>query len=737
MLNDQNLLKRIAAEAEVRPDQAEAVVELIEKGNTVPFIARYRKEVTGELDEVQILAVRDASERIKELEKRRDAILKSLTERDILSPELKKKITGADTMTALEDEYMPYRPKKRTRGTIAREAGLEPLARWLLEAATGATWDTPDRPRRGNATKGKELSARAAQYVSEEKGVADADKALSGARDILAERFNEHPPLREGLRSLFIRDAQLASTAVKSKMKSSEAATYSDYFQWEEKASRAPSHRILAVLRGCSEGYLTSHFLPQEELAENFLARRCLDANRGEAADHLWTALWDGYKRLTAPSLENELKKSLKERADAEAIRVFAENLRELLLASPLGQKRVLAVDPGLRTGCKIVCLDAQGTLLTDGVIYPLAPRNDEAGSARTIIKLCADYNIEAVAVGNGTGGRESEGFCRKVLGANPATKNIAVVMVNESGASVYSASKTAREEFPDKDITVRGAVSIGRRLMDPLAELVKIDAKSIGVGQYQHDVDQKALKGSLDDVVLSCVNAVGVEVNTASPQLLSYVSGINTKIAGAIFKQREEAGPFKSRAALKKVAGLGPKAFEQAAGFLRIPDGRNPLDAGAVHPERYGLVEQMAKDAGCSVKELLSDVSMRQGVNLKSYVSPEVGMPTLKDIMVELEKPGRDPRDPFEFFEFSDEVHEMTDLEEGMVLPGIVTNVTAFGAFVDVGVHQDGLVHISQLADRFVKDPSEIVKVNQKVTVRIMEVDTKRRRIGLSMKNM
>jgi len=727
------MLDRVAREAGVQSRQAEAVLKLIDEGATVPFIARYRKEVTGELDEVAIMAVRDAAERNRELEKRREAILGSLKERDLLTPELEAAVSGATALNLLEDIYLPYRPKRRTRGTMAREAGLEPLAQWLLETGTGAAWDAVDEPRRGREIDAASLAARAEPFIDAEKGVASGEEALAGARDILAEKFNEHPPLRKELRKVFVREALFSSSAVKAKEKSPEAATYRDYFQWEEKASKAPSHRILAVLRGASEGYLTVHFLPPEEIMENFLSRRCLGTNRNGAADQVWEAVWDGYRRLTAPSLENELKKELKEAADAEAIRVFAGNLRELLLSSPLGSKRVLALDPGLRTGCKLVCLDAQGALVHEDVIYPLAPRNDEAGAARTLKELCRRFSIEAVAVGNGTGGREAEAFCRRALEPGGAP----VVMVNESGASVYSASEAARKEFPHKDVTVRGAVSIGRRLMDPLAELVKIDPKSIGVGQYQHDVDQKALKAGLDDVVLSCVNAVGVEVNTASSQLLSYVSGISPRVAQAICDTREAAGPFDSREALKKVPGLGAKAFEQAAGFIRVPGGKHPLDAGAVHPERYGLVEQMAGDVDCTVKQLMEDPEKRRLIKLEKYVTSDVGLPTLRDILQELEKPGRDPRDPFEFFAFSEEVHNIEDLTPGMVLPGVVTNVTAFGAFVDLGVHQDGLVHISQMADHFIKNPAEVVRVNQKVTVKVMEVDLPRRRIGLSMKGL
>ena len=730
------LLKRVAAEAGVRAGQAEAVVKLLEEGNTVPFIARYRKEATGEMNEAAILAVRDGAARHGALEKRRAAILGSLEERDLLTPPLARRIAEAATLSALEDIYLPLRPKKRTRGTIAREAGLEPLARWLLETGTGADWDRPDLPRRGAGVGKDALLAKAAESVNSRGGAEDTETALAGARDILAEVFNECTPLRKGLRELFRREGLLSSRAVKTKAASREAAVYRDYFEWQEGARRAPSHRILAILRGAEEGYLISHFLPPAPSAEDFLMRHCLGTNRGAAADQVWRALREGYHRLTAPSLENELRKGLKDRADIEAIRVFADNLRELLLAPPLGPKRVLALDPGLRTGCKLACLDAQGNLLCHDVIHPLPPRNDFEGAAKTLGRLCGEYSIEAVAVGNGTGGREAEAFCRRALG-NIGGETIPVVMVNESGASVYSASEAAREEFPAEDLTVRGTVSIGRRLMDPLAELVKIEPKSIGVGQYQHDVDQKALKQSLDDVVLSCVNAVGVEVNTASRQLLSYVSGITPRAAAALCAKREAEGPFPTRTSLKKVPGLGLKAFEQAAGFLRIPRGKNPLDAGAVHPERYALVERMAKDLGCTVEELIAHGEKRRAIDLKSYVTDEVGLPTLRDILAELEKPGRDPRNAFEVFSFSEGVRNLADLKPGMVLPGVVTNVTAFGAFVDLGVHQDGLIHISQLADRFVRDPSEVVKVNQKIAVKVLEVDPQRRRITLTLRGI
>lgn len=736
------MLTKISSLTQVRPQQAEAVLRLFDEGCTVPFIARYRKEVTGELDEVQIISIRDAYENYTILESRKEAILKSLSERELLTAELGKRVKEADTLVLLEDIYLPYKPKRRTRGMIAKEAGLEPFSAWLLLHGTGAGLENPLEIQRvsGKMTQ-LVLRDEAGKYLNEEKGIKTTEDALSGARDIIAERLNETERFRQELRDLFEKKALLSSRVLKSKEEDPAAAKYRDYFEWDELANRAPSHRILAIMRGGDEGFLIDHFLPPEDEALGIIRYLVIGRNNPEqdaAAEQVWIAAQEAYRRLTAPSLENAYRKECKERADEEAILVFADNIRELLLASPLGRKSVLAIDPGLRTGCKIVCLDAKGDLKHHDVIYPLVPRNQIVESTHIIKQLCKKFEIEAIAVGNGTGGREAEDFARNAVSGISSTKGkpIQVVMVNESGASVYSASTVAREEFPDQDVTVRGAVSIGRRLMDPLAELVKIDPRSIGVGQYQHDVDQKKLKKSLDDVTLSCVNSVGVEINSASKQLLSYVSGITPRIAAGICSYREMRGMIKSREELKNVSGLGPKAFEQAAGFLRIREGINPLDASAVHPESYPVVEKMAKDLSCTVSDLIKDAKLRRSIDLKKYVTETIGLPTLKDIMAELEKPGRDPRAEFEAFSFSDTVHELGDLEAGMILPGIVTNVTAFGAFVDIGVHQDGLVHISQLSDSFVRDPSAVVKVHQKVTVRVLEVDIPRKRISLSMKS-
>ncbi|MDA3851797.1 MAG: Tex family protein [Spirochaetaceae bacterium] len=731
---NQEIISLISKETRLKPKAIEAVIQLLEEGSTIAFIARYRKEVTGSLDEVQIITIRDSYSRLQELDKRRQAIIKSLEERQLITQELSMAIKKASTLNELEDIYLPYRPKKRTRGTIAREAGLEPLAQWLLNQANGALWEKPLSQGQQPGLSSKALEKQAEDFLNVEAKIKEKEDALAGARDILAEHFNENAQLRQGLRKIFTEKGLMSSKAARGKKDDPQAQRYRDYFEWSEMAHRAPSHRILAILRGSNEGYLSHHFLPDEEEAVFWLQQQVLGKNSpssNSAAEQVLLALQEGYKRLTSTSLETEYQKTLKERADHEAIKVFADNVRELLMASPLGQKRILALDPGLRTGCKLVCLGNQGELLHHGVIYPLPPKSQEAESAALLLKLCREYRIEALAVGNGTGGRETEEFLRKGL----KSMDLPVIMVNESGASIYSASQAARDEFPNQDITVRGAVSIGRRLMDPLAELVKIDAQSIGVGQYQHDVDQKALSQSLDDVVRSCVNAVGVELNTASKQLLSHVSGISPRIAGAICLHRQKTGPFKSRVELKKVSGLGPKVFEQSAGFLRISGASNPLDSSAVHPESYPVVKQMAQDLGSNIPTLMDQAELRKRIEIQNYVSETVGLPTLKDIIIELEKPGRDPREAFELFQFSEAVHEMDDLEEGMILPGKVTNVTAFGAFVDIGVHQDGLVHISQLADRFVQDPADVVKVNQNVQVKVMEVDIKRRRIGLSMK--
>lgn len=737
------MIRNISSKTATRPTQVSAVLRLLEEECTVPFIARYRKEATGELDEVQILAIRDAHLSYVELEKRRETILSSLSERELLTPELEKAVKDAETLVQLEDIYLPYRPKKRTRAMIAREAGLEGLAEWLLEAGTGTSLEHP-LPVPGTAKKSvssKLVEEKAREFLNPEMKIAHISKALAGARDIIAEALNETKQLREEMRELFAKRANMTSRVLSIMEKDKKAAKFRDYFEWSEPAKDAPSHRILAVLRGGAEGILITHFLPDEDEALDLLERLVVGRHLNEgnkAAEQVWDAAADGYKRLTAPALELALEKACKERADEAAIEVFAGNMRELLLASPLGQKRILALDPGLLTGCKLVCLDEKGDLLYDDVIYPLPPKKRIAESARTVQELCRKHSVEAIAVGNGTGGREAEAFAREAVeGLKTGNAPVVVVSVNESGASVYSASVVAREEFPDKDVTVRGAVSIGRRLMDPLAELVKIDPQSIGVGQYQHDVNQRLLKRSLDDVVLSCVNSVGVEINTASRQLLSYVSGITARTAESICRYREAHGEFSTRKQLMEVAGIGTKVFEQAAGFLRIRNAENPLDASAVHPEAYSVVEQMAADLGCTVADLVTDTRRRRKIDLKRYVSEQFGLPTLRDIVQELEKPGRDPRAGFEIFQFSDEVHTPEDLSEGMVLPGIVTNVTAFGAFVDIGVHQDGLVHISQLADHFVKDPADVVKVHQKVTVRVVSVELDRKRIGLSMKNL
>ncbi|MEQ8821994.1 MAG: Tex family protein [Sumerlaeia bacterium] len=700
----------IAKELGIRTEQVAATAGLLAEGGTVPFIARYRKEATGLLDEVAITAIRDRLEQLAELDKRREAILASLEERDLLTPELRAKVEAARSLTELEDIYLPYRPKRRTRATIAREKGLEPLADALLAQDGGG-----------------KVEALAVKFVSAEKDVASVEDALAGARDIIAERVAEDKTARERMRGLYRTKATLGSTVAKGKEE--EGAKFRDYFEWSEPLDKAPSHRLLAMFRGENEGVLKLAVTPPEAEAEQALARQFV-SGRGPASEQVSLAVKDGFKRLLAPSMENEMRTELKKRADEEAIRVFVSNLRELLLAPPLGQKRVLAIDPGFRTGCKVVVLDAQGKLLDDTVIYPTlgeGRKQEEAG--RVLRDLCQKHKLDAIAIGNGTASRETETFVRG-LGL-PQT----VMMVDEAGASIYSASDVAREEFPQKDVTVRGAVSIGRRLMDPLAELVKIDPKSIGVGQYQHDVDQPALRRSLDDTVMSCVNGVGVEVNTASKELLTYVSGLGPTLAKNIVEYRNENGAFTSRAELKKVKRLGPKAFEQSAGFLRVRGAKNPLDASAVHPESYPIVQQMAKDAGCSVADLMTDPKRRAGIDLKRYVTDKVGLPTLEDILEELAKPGRDPRAAFEAFAFDESVHDIKDLKVGMKLPGIVTNVTKFGAFVDLGVHQDGLVHVSQLADHFVKDPGDVVKVRQKVHVTVMEVDIPRKRIALSMK--
>ncbi|MBL9201348.1 MAG: RNA-binding transcriptional accessory protein [Opitutaceae bacterium] len=713
---------RLAAELNVKVFQVAATAQLLAEGATVPFIARYRKEVTGELDEVQITAIRDRLEQMRALDERRASILASLKERNLLTPALEKAIAAADTLTVLEDIYLPFRPKKRTRATIAKEKGLEPLADLLL-AQDAAT----DPLAAAQAYVGRDYTADDGK--NQVSKIASTDEALAGARDILAERFSDDKDARAKLRAVFQKDAVISSKVLPGKEADPEAAKFKDYFAWSEPLAKAPSHRILAMRRGEKELFLMMRVqLPDEAMAAATVQSLFVKA-KNPAAEQVALAVQDAAKRLLAPAMETEMRLDSKKRADEAAIKVFADNARELLLAAPLGQRAVMAIDPGFRTGCKTVLLDRQGKLLHNDVVFPDRHAEEAKEKLLGFVKL---FKVEAIAIGNGTAGRETEAFVRS-LGLPPA---ITIVMVNESGASIYSASEVAREEFPDHDLTVRGAVSIGRRLMDPLAELVKLDPKSIGVGQYQHDVDQAALKRSLDDSVVSSVNRVGVELNTASKQLLSYVSGLNATTAAAIVARRNESGPFKSRAELKDVPRLGPKAFEQAAGFLRIRDAAHPLDASSVHPERYGLVEKMAADCGATVADLLRDGKLRATIKLEHYVTPEVGLPTLTDILAELAKPGRDPREQFEAFSFTAGVNKPEDLKPGMKLPGIVTNVTAFGAFVDIGVHQDGLVHVSQLADSFVQEPAAVVKPGQKVRVTVTEIDLGRHRIALSMRS-
>ena len=702
--------KTIAKELAVEPWRVEAAITLLDEDATVPFIARYRKEATGTLDEVQVRDVRDRIAQLRELHARREAILKSLGERDLLTDELHAKVLAATNMTALEDVYLPYRPKRRTRAAIAREKGLEPLADAIF------------------VQDGVDPESAATEYVDPDKGVASVDEALAGARDITAERVSEDAAARARTRRVFASAGAFRSTAIAGK--ESDGANYRDYFDWTEPVGAAPSHRVLAMFRGEKEGFLKLTVGPPEARALGPVETMFVKGD-GLASHQVAQAVQDGYRRMMAPSLETELRGALKKRADDDAISIFAMNLRQLLLAPPLGSKNVLAIDPGFRTGCKVVCLDRQGSLLHTETVHPHSGKQAAKQAGQTLTGLCKQYDIEAVAIGNGTAGRETEQFVRGIGLGGVAD----VIMVNESGASVYSASDGAREEFPNQDLTVRGAVSIGRRLMDPLAELVKIDPRSIGVGQYQHDVDDRALQDALSDVVVSCVNAVGVEVNTASSQLLSHVSGLGPQLARNIVAHAAENGPFRSREDLKAVPRLGRKAFEQAAGFLRISDGDNPLDRSAVHPERYAIVRRMAKNLGCSVTELMTSQEKRASIDIGSYATEDVGEPTLLDIIEELSRPGRDPRDAYEHFAFDERVEKIEDLSEGMRLPGVVTNITSFGAFVDVGVHQDGLVHISQLVDKYVSNPSEVVSVQQSVTVTVLEVDLERKRIALSMR--
>jgi protein Tex len=726
---------RLAAELNIKVFQVAATAQLLAEGATVPFIARYRKEATGELDEVQVTAVRDRLEQLRAIDERRAAIIASLKERNLLTPALEQALAAADSLTDLEDIYLPFRPKKRTRATIAKEKGLEPLADLVFAQQPGT-----DLALAAQAYVGREYTPDDGK--NQPAKIESADEALAGARDIIAERISDDKDARAKLRALFQKDAVISSKVMFGKETDAEAAKFKDYFDWSEALAKAPSHRILAMRRGEKElAVMMRVQLPDENAAfaaiqglfvKGKTSAPTVAATGGQAtscSDQVALAAQDACKRLLAPAMETEMRLESKKRADEAAIKVFADNLRELLFAAPLGQRAVMGIDPGFRTGCKVVLLDRQGKLLHNDVVYPDREASEAKEKLTGFVKF---FHVEAIAIGNGTAGRETEAFVR-ALGL-PTT--IPVVMVNESGASIYSASEVAREEFPDHDLTVRGAVSIGRRLMDPLAELVKLDPKSIGVGQYQHDVDQTALRRSLDDTVVSAVNGVGVELNTASKQLLSYVSGLNAATAAAIVARRNEKGPFKSRGELKDVPRLGPKAFEQAAGFLRIRDGAHPLDASAVHPERYALVEKMAADLGVTVADLMRDAKLRAKIKLEQYVTADAGLPTLTDIMAELAKPGRDPRQKFEAFSFAEGVNKPTDLKPGMKLPGIVTNVTAFGAFVDVGVHQDGLVHVSQLADSFVKEPAAVVKPGQRVMVTVVEVDLPRNRIALSMRS-
>jgi len=711
----------IASELHLNEHAVENTLKLLDEGCTIPFISRYRKERTGGLDEVQITAISDRVEQLKEIAKRKETIIKTITEQEKMTDELAKRIDETWSTTTLEDIYLPYKPRRRTRAQVAREQGLEPLARLLMQQ------------------REQHPATAAKRFVTAD--VPDVASALKGAQDIIAEQVSEDEGSRNVIRAAFRREAFIVSKVVKARKDADEAQKYSDYFDWEEPLKRCSSHRLLAMRRGESEGILRVSITIEDDDAVERLQRHYVHG-KGACQQLVGEAVADGYKRLLLPSIETEFANLSKEKADEEAIRVFAENLRQLLLAAPLGQKRVMGIDPGFRTGCKVVCLDAQGNLLHHEAIFPHPPINHRMQATVHLQQMLRDYHIEAIAIGNGTASRETKEFVEDSL--NGGVENVEgggttprLFVVSEDGASVYSASKTARDEFPDEDVTVRGAVSIGRRLMDPLAELVKIDPKSIGVGQYQHDVDQTQLKHSLDHVVESCVNSVGVNLNTASQHLLTYVSGLGPVLAQNIVDYRKANGAFTSRAQLKKVPRLGPAAYQQCAGFLRIPDAKNPLDNSAVHPESYSIVEQMAKDSQCTVNELITHQEKRTAIDIRKYVTAEVGIPTLTDIMHELEKPGRDPREQIEEFEFDSSVQTIDDLHEGMVLPGIVTNITNFGAFVDIGVHQDGLVHVSQLADRYVSDPTQVVRLHQHVQVRVMAVDLRRNRISLSMKGM
>ena len=705
-----NYAALIAKETGISEEQVKNTLELIESGATIPFIARYRKEATGSLDEVQIAQIKSLHEKWIELDKRRAAILDSISEQGKMTPELQEKINNALTMTELEDLYLPYRPKRKTRASVAIEKGLEPLAKMLSKQSD------------------MNIHAAAQKFINHEKGIEDEEQALGGARDIIAEWISESIPLRGKLRYLFDKEAVIISKVIKDKEE--EGEKYTIYFDAKEKLSKVPSHRLLAMFRGEEEGVLRLSIEPEEERAVELVQRHFVRV-QNDAGQQVALAAKDSYKRLLQPQIETEMRKKYKEKADTEAINVFVNNLRQLLMAPPLGQKTVLAIDPGFRTGCKIVVLDKQGKLLYNETIYPHPPHAQYKLASDKLKRLVLQFQVDAIAIGNGTAGRETEYFVRKI----PFERDVTAIVVNESGASVYSASEIAREEFPNYDVTVRGAVSIGRRLMDPLAELVKIDPKSIGVGQYQHDVNQTRLQKSLAETVESCVNQVGVEVNTASKELLSYVSGVGPTLAKQIVAFRNENGPFTSREGLKKVPRLGEKAFEQAAGFLRIRDAANPLDFSAVHPESYHIVDDMAAKMNCTVTDLMRDEALRNAINLNDFTTDKVGLPTLRDIMTELAKPGRDPRAKFDTFEFDKNTTSINDLKPGMVLPGIITNITNFGCFVDIGVHQDGLVHISQIADKYIKNPNDVVKLNQKVLVKVMSVEPARKRINLSMK--
>lgn len=707
----------IGSELHLQEHAVENTLKLLDEGCTIPFISRYRKERTGGLDEVQITAISNRLTGLQEIAKRKETVVKTITEQGKMTAELQKRINDCWESTTLEDIYLPYKPKRRTRAQVAREQGLEPLATLLM---------LQREPHPETAAK---------RFVKGD--IADAEQALQGAKDIIAEQVSEEERSRNQIRSAFRREAFIVSKVVKAKKDTDEAAKYSDYFDWEEPLKRCSSHRLLAMRRGESEGILRVSITIDDDEAVSRLQRNYVRGN-GACQRLVAEAVEDGYKRLLCPSIETEFANLSKEKADEDAIKVFTENLRQLLLGAPLGQKRVMGIDPGFRTGCKVVCLDAQGNLLHHEAIFPHPPVNHRMQATVHVQQMIADYHIEAIAIGNGTASRETKDFVVDTLKSYPTTPTLPkIFVVSEDGASVYSASATAREEFPDEDATVRGAVSIGRRLMDPLAELVKIDPKSIGVGQYQHDVDQTKLKHSLDQTVESCVNQVGVNLNTASQHLLMYVSGLGPVLAKNIVEYRKENGAFTSRSQLKKVPRLGPAAFQQCAGFLRIPGAKNPLDNSAVHPESYGVVELMAKDHHCNVDDLINNNEKRSEIDIRHYVTDTIGLPTLTDIMKELEKPGRDPRQQIEEFEFDASVQTMEDLHEGMELPGIVTNITNFGAFVDIGVHQDGLVHISQLADKYVSDPTQVVRLHQHIKVRVLEVDLRRHRISLSMKGV